>query len=191
MKSCDYKTSEASYKAYLRTNGIIDKYLNIKDIAKFRASVTKHTNIARIKLGVDEGRLMTDENNVAIINKKAFHAIDASRGIYYPENSYIRDNISQPEEIYEDTLEDYGLEESSFQEMDDTDIQEFIESEPFVSLNNEANKRQNISELSSVGEQLSFDFKELFDTFDEVSPATRESISQAIKDGDLTIQCNL
>lgn len=191
MKSCDFRTSEASYKAWLRTNNIIDKFLNVKDLNKFRASVTKVTNIVRIKLGIDEGRLMTDEEGKVIINKKAFHTIDAKKGIYYPENSYLLDGSMQPEGTYEDTLEEVGTPEPTFQTLDQADIQEFVESEPFVNLNGEENKIHNKSELSSVGEQLSFDFEKLFSTFDNVSPVTREQIANAIKDGDLTIQCKL
>lgn len=82
--SCEFRTSEASTKAWLRTRNIIDKYLNILDLPKFRTTVTDLSNTARTKYGV-EGRLFTETNNgtKAVPNKAAFKAIDSAKGIYY------------------------------------------------------------------------------------------------------------
>lgn len=87
-----FKTSEASTKAWFRTNGIIDNHLNILNLAEFRKQTTKWTNYAKIKNKVDEGRIFLEENNgtKAIPNQVAFHKIDASKGIFYPENEHLK-----------------------------------------------------------------------------------------------------
>jgi hypothetical protein len=85
MKSCDFKTTEASTKAWFRTNKIIDNFLNIIDLSKFRKEVTKFTDYAKEKYGVDKGRLFLEEGGgkKAVPNKEAFKAIDEAKGIFY------------------------------------------------------------------------------------------------------------
>ena len=79
-----FKTSEASTKSWFRTNGLIDKYLNILDLNNFRKQNTKWSNYARIKYGT-EGRLFSEghDGTRAIPNKQAFKQIDRAKGIYY------------------------------------------------------------------------------------------------------------
>lgn len=81
---CDFKTSEASTKAWFRTKGIIDKFLNILDLNEFRKQNTKWSNYARRKYKT-EGRLFVEENNgkKALPNKEVFKKIDNSKGIFY------------------------------------------------------------------------------------------------------------
>jgi len=87
--SCSFKTSEASTKAWFRTNKLIDKYLNILDLAKFRAKNSEFSKLANEKFGV-KGRLFFEENGRAIPNKDMFYRIDAAKGVFYPENEYLR-----------------------------------------------------------------------------------------------------
>lgn len=82
--SCEFKTSEASTKSWLRDRKIIDGYLNIMDLNKFRITVTNLSNTAQNKYGIAE-RLFseTSDGKKAIPNKEAFKAIDNAKGIYY------------------------------------------------------------------------------------------------------------
>lgn len=79
--SC-FKTSEAATKNKLFQEKLIDQYLNILDLGKFRARVTELSNYASSKYGVTE-RLFYDEQNgtKAVPNKKAFQQIDRKKGI--------------------------------------------------------------------------------------------------------------
>lgn len=90
-KSCEFRTSEASSKSWLRTKGIIDQYLNIKDLNSFRKAVLDLTALAKKDYNVDKGRLFGEVNQgtKATVNYKAFHLIDAKKGIFYPENKYL------------------------------------------------------------------------------------------------------
>ena len=87
--SCNFKTSEASTKSFFRTRGLIDQYLNIKDLIGFRKANTKWSNYARIKFGV-EGRLFSEKEitgsnyqryNQAIPNTEMFKKLDSKKGI--------------------------------------------------------------------------------------------------------------
>lgn len=87
--SC-FITSEASTKNKLFQEKLIDKYLNILDLGKFRARVTELSNYASSKYGITE-RLFYDEQNgtKAVPNKRAFQLIDYKKGVKYPENEWI------------------------------------------------------------------------------------------------------
>jgi hypothetical protein len=102
MKSCDFKTTEASTKAWFRTNKIIDNFLNIIDLSKFRKEVTKFTDYAKEKYGVDKGRLFLEEGGgkKAVPNKEAFKAIDRAKGNY---TLYGIADTNDPEAIKEAT----------------------------------------------------------------------------------------
>src|SRR3972149_6420582 len=82
--SCNFKTSEASTKSFFRTQGLIDQYLNIKDLIGFRKANTKWSNYARQQFGT-EGRLFLEENNgtKAIPNNEIFKQIDSKKGVEY------------------------------------------------------------------------------------------------------------
>lgn len=88
-KACDFKTSEASTKAWFRANGLLDKYLNIPEgsLNNFRKNNAKWTNYARVKYGVSEGMLFGEKEGGkrAVPNKKAFKAIDNKKGIFYAQ----------------------------------------------------------------------------------------------------------
>ena len=83
-----FKTSEASTKAWLRTRGIVDRYLNILDLNRFRINVTNLSKDANEKFGITQ-RLFTEEDNgrKAVPNKEAFKAIDNAKGVYYQGQS--------------------------------------------------------------------------------------------------------
>ncbi len=96
MKSCEFTTSEASTKSWFRTNGLIDKFLNILDLNKFRIKNTEFSNYAKTQYGV-EGRLFYEEQSgkKAFPNTTLFHQIDAAKGNWYKENEYLRDRQFQ------------------------------------------------------------------------------------------------
>lgn len=83
-----FKRSEASTKAFMRTIGVIDEYLNIIDLPGFRKQNTKWSNYARQQYKT-EGRLFYEENNgtKAVPNKELFKKIDNAKGIYYQESA--------------------------------------------------------------------------------------------------------
>jgi hypothetical protein len=89
MANCNdkkkFKTSEASTKAWLRTNGIIDKFLKIIDYNKFVKTNRELSNIATEKYGT-KGRLFYEENGNAVPNKTAFKQIDNANGVFYQLN---------------------------------------------------------------------------------------------------------
>lgn len=90
MKSCDFKTTEASTKAWFRTKRLIDRYLNILDLGKFRVSNREMSELAKEMYGV-EGKLFLEEQEgkKAIPNKELFQRIDKIKGINYPDNQWI------------------------------------------------------------------------------------------------------
>lgn len=88
-----FLTSEASTKSWFRTNKIIDKYLNILDLSKFRKETKRLSLIAREKYNL-EGWLFneTPDGKKAIPNSHLFHLIDKAKGIRYDANSYLFNN---------------------------------------------------------------------------------------------------
>lgn len=84
--SC-FKYSVNGAKSDLIKRNLIDKYLNILDLGKFRARVTELSNYASSKYGVTE-RLFYDEQNgtKAVPNLDAFQEIDRKKGIDFFEN---------------------------------------------------------------------------------------------------------
>lgn len=87
-----FKTSEASTKAWFRSKGLIDKYLNITDTDGFRKANQKWSKDAQTRYSV-QGMLFAEENNKAYPNKEVFKKIDKSKGITYEQRD------SQAEEI--------------------------------------------------------------------------------------------
>lgn len=95
MKNCNdkkkFKTAEASTKSQLRTNGLIDNFLNILKQSEFRKKNKELTDYAKSKYGVDQGMLFSErtiysagnEYYQAVPNKQAFRAIDEAKGINY------------------------------------------------------------------------------------------------------------
>lgn len=85
--SCEFKTSEASTKSWLRKRNIIDDYMNILDLNKFRITVTQLSNFANTKYNISQ-RLFseTPDGKKAIPNRRAFKAIDNAKGIYYQKD---------------------------------------------------------------------------------------------------------
>jgi len=83
-----FRTSEASTKAAMRTQGAIDGFLNILDLGLFRTLNGKWSRDAKENFDVQE-MLFSEENNgtKARANKPAFKQIDNAKGIYYQEDS--------------------------------------------------------------------------------------------------------
>ena len=83
-----FRTSEASTKAAMRTQGAIDGFLNILDLGLFRTLNGKWSRDAKERFNV-QGMLFSEEDNgrVAKPNKQAFKQIDNAKGIYYQEGA--------------------------------------------------------------------------------------------------------
>lgn len=95
MRSCDFKTSEASTKAWMRTNNAIDKFLNIIDENIFRKSNNKFSKFANETYNV-KGKLFYEESGKAVPNKEMFKAIDKAKGFQEERDL---DNNYTPEDI--------------------------------------------------------------------------------------------
>jgi len=93
-KSCEFKTAEASTKAWLRTNEMIDNYLNIREgmLGAFREQNTKWSKKAFQKYNgagikpYDRLFYETDNGRKVIPNTEMFQRIDAAKGVFYKEN---------------------------------------------------------------------------------------------------------
>jgi hypothetical protein len=79
-KSCDFKTTEDSTKSWFRTNGLIDKSLNILNLREFRKKNVEFSNLAKQKYNTD-GKLFLENNTgkIAIPNTPVFRAIDNAK----------------------------------------------------------------------------------------------------------------
>jgi len=77
-----FKTSEAATKAALRTRGVIDRFLNILNLPKFRELNVLWSNDAKARFGIQE-KLFAEDGLKAVPNRAAFKAIDNAKGIYY------------------------------------------------------------------------------------------------------------
>lgn len=103
-KSCDFKTAEASTKAWFRTKDAVDKFLNIPEgrLNQFRTYNTYYSNEAYKRFGnvgikpTDRLFYEQDGGKRAIPNTEMFHKIDAGKNIFYPENMYLKDAVIQP-----------------------------------------------------------------------------------------------
>lgn len=111
--SC-FKTSEAGFKALLRRKGLIDEYLNILDLGRFRSEVSQWTNYANSQYGVSE-RLFFDEQNgtKAVPNQRAFQLIDWKKGVKYPENEWVGNDVR---EVEKDLVKEYKQTMSSLED---------------------------------------------------------------------------
>ena len=100
MSNCKFNTTRGATLAYLRTKGVIDKYLNIIDLPKFRAENTKLSNDAKNRFNITE-RLFYEENNgkKAIPNDVAFRQIDEvkkyGRKISFMSSTVISDEFER------------------------------------------------------------------------------------------------
>jgi hypothetical protein len=116
VENVDYVTTEATVKSLYRKKGLMDDKLNIAkykfaEFNKFNGELSKQYNE---EYGIP-GLLFYDEQRglKAVPNTEMFHRIDVAKGIYYPENAYIREgyealeedfNIYEPEEYLDNTL---------------------------------------------------------------------------------------
>lgn len=75
-----YRTAEANAKAWLRGKKVIDKYLNILNIAEFKKRNHDLTLFAKDKYSI-EGKWFFEENNKAIPNTKLFRKVDRLNGV--------------------------------------------------------------------------------------------------------------
>ena len=107
VENVDYVTTEATVKSLYRKKGLMDDKLNIakykfSEFNKFNAELSKQYNE---EYGIP-GLLFYDEQRglKAVPNTEMFHRIDVAKGIYYPENAYIREGYEALEE-YDDTYE--------------------------------------------------------------------------------------
>ena len=90
-KNClnpNFKTSEASTKAWFRTKGHLDRYLNILDTDGFRKDNKKWSEHANKEYDT-EGMLFAEEDNKAYPNKEAFRTIDKAKGITYEHRNRV------------------------------------------------------------------------------------------------------
>lgn len=117
-KSCEFKTAEASTKAWLRTNEMIDKNLNIREgmLGAFREQNTKWSKKAFQKYngaGIKPyDRLFTEEQNgkIAVPNKEAFYRIDAFNKKLYKENAAYVTEMRPSKEFSSEFVDDlYNL----------------------------------------------------------------------------------
>lgn len=120
--SCSFSTSEASSKSWFRSNKLIDKYLNILDLAGFRKANTKWSNYARITYGT-EGRLFSEENNgtKAVPNEDLFKQIDAKKGILYQQESDNSAPDTELENKLKNVLEKVGVNVTYLDKISDKD----------------------------------------------------------------------
>lgn len=112
-ENIDYVTTEARVKSLYRKEGLIDDTLNIGKYKyvkfnKFNAKLSKQYND---KYGIS-GMLFYPEQNgfKAVPNTEMFHKIDVAKGIYYPENAYIREGF-ETVETYNDDFIEYDTEQ--------------------------------------------------------------------------------
>jgi hypothetical protein len=81
-----FRTSEASTKAAMRTQGAIDKFLNIIDLGLFRTLNGKWSRDAKERFNVQKMLFSeADGGRKAVPNKEAFKQIDNAKGIYYQQ----------------------------------------------------------------------------------------------------------
>jgi len=89
MSCRPFKTSEANAKAFLKTKGAIDNFLNIKDLNTFRKEnailkeQAKNKYFPNVKDWNEKIFFENREGTKAIPNKKVFKQIDNINGIYY------------------------------------------------------------------------------------------------------------
>jgi hypothetical protein len=116
VENVDYVTTEATVKSLYRKKGLMDDKLNIAkykfvEFNKFNGELSKQYNE---EYGIP-GLLFYDEQRglKAVPNTEMFHRIDVAKGIYYPENAYIREGYEaleddndkyEPEEYLDNTL---------------------------------------------------------------------------------------
>jgi len=102
MANCNdkkkFKTSEASTKSWLRTNGIINEFLKITDYDKFVKSNKELSDVAAEKYGI-KGKLFYEEDGNAVPNKSAFKQIDNAKGIFYQLNEGPISSTASPKTI--------------------------------------------------------------------------------------------
>lgn len=81
-----FRTTEARAKSILRTQGAIDKFLNILNLNLFRLRNKEWSSSAREKYGI-QGNLFSEDQMTdrikAVPNKEAFKTIDRAEGINY------------------------------------------------------------------------------------------------------------
>ena len=93
-----FKTNEASTKAWMRSNGSIDEYLNIIDENKFRKQNRELSKIAS-SIHKMEGKLFLEEKNKAIPNKSLFKEMDRLAGFAYAQEKQILNGDYKEEDI--------------------------------------------------------------------------------------------
>lgn len=96
--SCEFITSEASTKSWFRTKGLIDKFLKITNLPKFRTENTKWSNYAKEKYGI-EGRVFSERQMLdhiqAVPNKEMFKKIDGAKNIFYQLSEETEQEVSK------------------------------------------------------------------------------------------------
>lgn len=170
-----FKTAEASSKAYLRTNNIIDKTLTILNVGLFRKKVTEWTKVAKERYGVDSGRLFLEEKQdtskelKAVANKEAFSQIDKIKKLLKNRETIIKEKNSL-KEIYNKEIQEnreYFENDEPFtrvsvnkKPIQDTGIQGTLFQEPGRSL-------QNLSEKEIENLQSTVEYQILKEQEDE------------------------
>jgi hypothetical protein len=116
--SCEFRTSEASTKAWIRTRSVIDKYLNILNVGQFRIFNRELSELAEEKFGAlsktNNTRLFEEERigdrYVAVPNKEVFKAIDNAKGIFYQQPSDVTQQaIPELDKFLLDFIQKFGV----------------------------------------------------------------------------------
>jgi Zn-dependent membrane protease YugP len=110
-----FKTSEASTKSAMRTQGAIDKFLNITNLNLFRQLNGRWSRDAQDRFDI-KGMLFSEKDNgkVAVPNKESFKKIDTAKGIVYqldgtPSTTASSEMITKIKQVAEKMLQENGI----------------------------------------------------------------------------------
>lgn len=183
MSCKPFKTSEANAKSYLRTQEVIDKYLNVKDLGKFRTEHSKLRQQAKDKYfpnvkGWNEKLFLEEQGGKKIVpNKVVFKQIDNING------------VESKQQALKQILDDAKSENTSFDPKEESDVDEFIDDEfNFNDLASEyaASQEQKTQEEPGIDTDTTLD-DEVITNFDKVL-SYKKSLVFKIKDRIANVQ---
>jgi hypothetical protein len=195
MSCKPFKTSEANAKSFLRTKGVIDEFLNVKDLKQFRKLHTELKGQAKSKYFANDPqwneKLFFEDGNKIVPNKVVFKQIDNINGVKYskfdkgsidPNNvedilKTLSDKFSIPYETVNDNslpysgkFEDGRVYINLAKVTPETAWHEFAH--PFIEQVKEDNPKlykslSNEIQTSTYGKQVLAEVKELYPELDE------------------------
>jgi|694.fasta_scaffold06053_10 hypothetical protein len=195
MSCKPFKTSEANAKSFLRTKGVIDEFLNVKDLKQFRKLHTELKGQAKSKYFANDPqwneKLFFEDGNKIVPNKLVFKQIDNINGVKYskfdkgsidPNNvedilKTLSDKFSIPYETVNDNslpysgkFEDGRVYINLAKVTPETAWHEFAH--PFIEQVKEDNSKlykslSNEIQTSTYGKQVLAEVKELYPELDE------------------------